>query len=435
MNYIETDGEYISACRLCNADRSFFTTIIDLGHMPLANALLSIDDLTRADFIEKRYPLEVVMCKRCCLVQLTYTIKPSILFDIYPYFSSFSQTVVDNAKDITAYVIKHYLPQLSIRQEDILCAEIASNDGYLLQFYKETGHKVLGIEPAQNVAQTATDKGITTLNQYFNEQLAINLSADGLKANVVHANNVLAHVANTQSFVRGIKHFLSPDGLAIIEVPYVKELIDHLEFDTIYHEHLCYFSLYTLQRLFLDNGLKILDVDLIPIHGGSIRLFIGHAHRRHLLEGGYHISYSDMSMKFMQLVHDEWHHKVCSIEYYQKFAERINGVKDRLRSLLSALKESKMTIAGYGASAKGAILLNYCQLGLDFVDYIVDSNPIKQDKYMPGVHIPIISPDKLKADYTLILSWNLANEIMLKERAYRESGGKFIIPIPDLNIL
>lgn len=416
MNLSMVRDEIISACRICGSDN--LKLILSLGNMPLANAFLRPEQLGDP---EDRYPLDVVFCQKCSLVQITQTVSPEKLFREYLYFSSFSDTVLRNAKEISERVIS----QFGLGSESLVI-EIASNDGYLLQFYHQRGIPVLGIEPAYNIAKVAQEKGIRTISEFFGRSLAHKLLEQGIKADVVHANNVLAHVADLHSFVEGIYLILKQSGVCIIEVPYIKDLIDHREFDTIYHEHLCYYSLTSLDKLFRMHGLVVYDVERIPIHGGSIRIFVAK-------EGSREVSHS---VKNTLIDERDW--GVNNFEFYVRFADQVQALRYKIRETLFSLKQDGNKIAAYGAAAKGTILLNYCGIGRETIDFVADRNPKKQGLYMPGVRIPIYPTSKIledMPDYLFILAWNFADEIIDQQRDYQRRGGKFIIPVPEVRIL
>ncbi|MAT42397.1 MAG: methyltransferase [Anaerolineaceae bacterium] len=405
----------ILGCRSCGS--SELSMILNLGETPLANSLLREDELRNQ---QQGYPLELVFCENCALVQITETVDPEILFRNYVYFSSFSDTVVKNAQEI----VNRTILRSGLDQESLV-VEIASNDGYLLQFYKNAGIPVLGIEPAQNIAVHARANGIPTVCEFFNQDVANQLKENGQQADVFHANNVLAHVADLNGVVAGMRTLLKPDGIGIIEFPYVKDMIDGVEFDTIYHEHLCYYSLFSVKALFNRHGMNIVDVERLPIHGGSLRIFVG-------LDNGQH----EISHNVKRLQKEEADWGVDQLKFYAQFGEKVTQLQTELKSYLIELKTSGKKLAAYGASAKGSTLLNTFGIGSETLDFVVDRSTVKQGLFTPGTKIPIMDPRVLlekKPDYVLLLTWNFSEEILSQQIQYRDLGGKFIIPIPVLH--
>lgn len=403
-------------CRSCG--QGDLQLILSLGKTPLANSLPTPEQLTQ---VEEIFPLEVVFCPHCALVQITETVPPEKLFREYLYFSSFSDTVLQNAQEI----VERLIPMRHLKSSSLV-VELASNDGYLLKYYQQYGIPVLGIEPALNVARVANEAGVPTVAEFFGEELAQKLVNEGKQADVIHANNVLAHVANLNSFVAGIATLLKDDGVAVIESPYVKDLIDRVEFDTIYHEHLCYYSLTSLTNLFARHGLVISNVEHLPIHGGTLRVFV--------CKGAS----CQLSPAVILMMKEEQLWGAGGLDFYQDFAQKVESLKIQLVGLLGRLKAEGKSIAAYGAAAKGSTLLNYFGIDREVIDFVVDRSTYKQGRYMPGVHIPIFSPAHLlevQPDYVLMLSWNFTEEIIQQQTEFRMRGGKFIIPIPEIKIV
>ncbi len=407
--------QLIQACRSCGARE--LEAILSLGETPLADALV---EAARLEEPEPFYPLEIAFCASCSLVQLLQTVSAETLFtQDYPYYSSFSDALVEHAR-----LNAERLIDAERLGEHSLVVELASNDGYLLRHFAKQGVPVLGIDPAEGPARAAQEAGIPTLRAFFDRDLAACLVAEGKRADVVLANNVLAHVPDLNGFVAGIGLLLEPHGVAVIEAPYVRDLIDRCEFDTIYHEHHCYFSVTALRELFARHGLVLSRVEHYPVHGGSLRLFVRREGEPDETVRGY--------------LADEAEHGLVAAGYYRDFAARVAGVKEGLLALLAALKAEGARIAAYGAAAKGATLLNYVGVGTETIDYVVDRNVHKQGRYMPGVRLPIADPARLlsdRPDYVLLLAWNFADEILAQQDAYRRAGGRFIVPVPEPKVL
>jgi SAM-dependent methyltransferase len=408
-------------CRSCGAGG--LELVLSLGRTPLANSLLTAEQLSAP---EETYPLDLAFCGGCALLQITETVPPEKLFREYLYLSSFSDTMLRHAEQL----VERLVPERGLGP-DSLVVEVASNDGYLLQYYLRRGVPVLGIEPAANVARVAREeRGVRTLCEFFGEALAGELAGQGERADVIHANNVLAHVADLNGVARGFATLLKPSGVAVVEVPYVKEMIDGVEFDTIYHEHLCYFSLTALDALFRRHGLAVLDVERLPIHGGTLRVFVGR-------EGAFDSS-DEGAARVREMLRAEAEWGVGSADFYRGFGAEVQRLRRELLELLAGLKAEGKRIAVYGASAKGSTLLNYFRLGAETLDFVVDRSTVKQGYYTPGTHLLISEPGRLleeMPDYVLLLTWNFAEEILEQQAEYRRRGGRFIVPIPELKVV
>jgi len=404
-------------CRFCNKELKHL--LISLGLTPLANSYLSKEQLSRN---EPFFPLEVYICGNCFLVQLPEFESPENIFSDYAYFSSYSDIWLRHARDYVEKMIKLF----GIGKKSYV-VEIASNDGYLLQYFKEKGIPVLGIEPAHNVAEAAIQKGIPTETIFFGTKTAKEMAKKGRYADLLIGNNVLAHVPNLNDFVAGLKIILKPNGVITMEFPHLMRLIEDTQFDTIYHEHFSYFSFLTVENIFSTNGLRIFDVEELPTHGGSLRIYVKHEADRT----------KDVSSMVAELNKKEVNAGYRDMKHYFGFAEKVIRVKENILTLLTQIKEKGKTIVGYGAPAKGNTLFNYCGINTDLIEYTVDRNPHKQGRYLPGSHIPIEPVEKIKLtkpDYLFILPWNLKDEIVGQMSYIREWGGSFIVPIPSPEI-
>jgi len=405
-------------CRFCGADLCH--TFVDLGMSPLANTYVTAAQLHE---MEPFYPLRVYVCERCFLVQLEEFASPEHIFSDYAYFASYSESWLRHARQYVEMAIKRF--RLAALSQVV---EIASNDGYLLQYFGDRGIPVLGIEPAANVAETAIQKGISTRVAFFGEELARQLVAEGLQADLVVANNVLAHVPTLNDFVRGLKRLLKPQGVITLEFPHLLCLMAEGQFDTIYHEHFSYFSLGTVEQIFARAGLMVFDVEELHTHGGSLRIYVGN------VEGACHTPTS----RVVEVKARERAAGLTSLDSYLVFTERVKAAKRKLLSFLIAAKNDGKRLVGYGAAAKGNTLLNYCGIREDFLDYVVDRSPHKQGCFLPGTHLPIYPPQEIKEtrpDYLLILPWNLVDEIMGQMAYIHDWGGQFVVPIPEVRVI
>jgi SAM-dependent methyltransferase len=406
-----------STCRFCKAPLE--QVVVDLGMSPLCETFLTADQLSH---MEPFYPLRVFVCEECWLVQLEEFVSPDEIFGFYPYFSSYSDSWLRHAERYTKLMID----KLGLTSESLV-VELGSNDGYLLQYFAGAGIGVLGIEPAENVAEAAREKGIPTRSVFFGTETAASLLDEGLLADLVVGNNVLAQVPDLNGFVTGIQMLLGPKGVATIEVPHLMRLVDENQYDTIYHEHFSYFSLITVERIAEKHGLEVFDVQELPSHGGSLRLFFQQSGAGRALEDAVG-----------ELREREQSAGLDTTEYYAAFESRVRASKRALLSYLIAARGNGETVVGYGAPGKGNTLLNYCGIREDLLSYTVDRNPLKQGRFLPGTHIPIKHPDSIretKPDAVLILPWNLKNEIVEQMSFVRSWGGRFVVPIPEVQVL
>ena len=386
---------------------------------PPCEAFLPANQLNQ---VEAFYPLHVFVCEHCFLVQLEEYVSPEHIFTEYAYFSSYSDSWLAHAKAYTELMVKRF--QLG---QDSLVVELASNDGYLLQYFVAQGIPVLGIEPAVNVAKEATKKGIPTLVRFFGQEMAQEMVRDGTQADLIVGNNVLAQVPDICSFVAGMKTLLAPGGVITLEFPHLMRLMEGNQFDTIYHEHFSYFSFLTTVNIMARFGLTVFDVEELPTHGGSLRVYARHAQE----------TSPPVSDRVRELALREEKAGFTRLETYFSFDEKVKETKRKLLAFLIEAKQAGKSIVGYGAPGKGNTLLNYCAIRTDFLDYTVDRNPYKHGRFLPGTHIPIFPPEKIREtqpDYVLILPWNLRNEIREQLSYIREWGGKFVVPIPEVEV-
>jgi hypothetical protein len=401
-----------AACRGCGGAR--LSPFLSLGDLPLANAFLTADQLREP---ESRFPLEVYFCRDCALVQLLHVVSPQVLFSNYIYRTGTNETIARH----NAALAQQAAQKGPLRPGDFVL-EIASNDGSLLQCFRQRGMRTLGVEPAENIAAIACQSGIDTLNAFFDERSAAEIVGRYGPARVVLANNVLAHVDPTVDFLRACKQVLADDGWVIVEVPYLAEMLSRLEYDTIYHEHLCYFSVTALMKIFARAGLELEHIDQVEIHGGSLRLWARHA------------SPSGHAHSVCRMADQESEAGLTRPETYWEFALRVERNRDQLRQLLQALRDDGKSVVGYGAPAKGNTLLCYCGIGPELLSFTVDRSPLKVGLFTPGMHIPVEPVERIFAaqpDYVLLLAWNFAPEIMEFLNPYKQRGGKFILPIPE----
>ncbi|MDP6376445.1 MAG: class I SAM-dependent methyltransferase [Pseudomonadales bacterium] len=415
---VDTMQDANRSCRFCSAalTRSF----ADLGMSPLANSYVPAE---KASSMEPFFPLQAYVCTSCWLVQLEAYENSENIFGDYAYFSSFSSSWLEHAKRYTQTMRERFK-----LDRESLAVEIASNDGYLLQYFLEEGVQVLGVEPAANVAKTAIEKGIPTEVRFFGEKTAATLVEAGIRPDLLLGNNVLAHVPDLNDFVAGMKLLLKPGGVITMEFPHLQQLVEHCQFDTIYHEHFSYFSFCSVERVFAHHGLSLFDVDEIPTHGGSLRIYACHTEddRHRVTEQVLCLRRREQGLGYEDT------------RLYDQFAETVRETKRALLEFLIDVKRDGKSVVAYGAPAKGNTLLNYCGVGPDFIDYTVDLSPHKQDHLLPGTRIPIHAPDVIRStrpDYILILPWNLKDEIMQQMSDVTSWGGRFVVPIPRVQVL
>lgn len=403
----------VSACRACGGRLT--VTMADLGMQPASNAFIE----SHAAFQhEKRYPLRAKVCESCKLVQVDYDVAPQELFGNYVYFSSYSDDWLAHAKAYCEMARRRFGLDSSS-----LVVELASNDGYLLKNFLTMGIPVLGIDPSGTVAAAAAKIGVPTVVEFFGQELARDLVRQRRQADLIIGNNVLAHVPQLNDFVAGIALLLRPNGNVTIEFPHLLELIEQVEFDTIYHEHFSYFSVHAIEQVFARHGLRLYDVERLPTHGGSLRIFAAHAARAELKD----------SAALREVRAREAAAGLTDLATYMKFSKRVEECRDSLLAFLAAAKREGKRVAAYGAAAKGNTLLNFCGVGPEEIAFVADRNPHKQKKFLPGTHIPVVSPEELmqaKPDYVLILPWNLRDEIRLQLKGIEAWGGRFVTPVP-----
>ena len=408
----------MATCRFCNSPLQH--TLVDLGMSPLCESYLSAEQLNQ---MEPFYPLHVYVCGSCYLAQLEEYVSPETIFTEYAYFSSYADSWLQHAKNYTDLMVERF----GIGAKSYV-VELASNDGYLLQYFVQKGISVLGVEPAANVARVAIEKGVPTIVKFFGERLARELAEEGKQADLVIGNNVLAQVPDLNDFVKGMKILLKPRGVITVEFPHLMRLMEGNQFDTIYHEHFSYFSFVSAEKIFAYYGLKIFDVEELTTHGGSLRIYACNSDDNTKAVG----------IRVTELREREVTGGLTSLNHYFSFSEKVKETKRKLLEFLIKVKQEGKSVCGYGAPGKGNTLLNYCGIRTDFLDYTVDRNPYKHGKFTPGTHIPIFPPDKIREtrpDYLFILPWNFKDEIMRQMSYIREWGGRFIIPIPEVKVL
>lgn len=417
MSTIGNKAVHQPHCRFCG--NGLQHTFVDLGMSPLCESYVNVEQLHD---MEPFYPLHVYVCDQCFLVQLEEFVSPEHIFTEYAYFSSYATSWLEHCRRYTNQVIERF----HYNQESFV-VELASNDGYLLQYFVEKGIPALGVEPAANVAKVAMEKGVPTLVEFFGVACAQRMVANGQQADLLIGKNVLAQVTDLNDFVAGMKLLLKPGGVITIEFPHLMRLVEGNQFDTIYHEHFSYFSFFTAEKIFAAHGLTLFDVEELPTHGGSLRIY-----GRHTEDASKPVGERVFAMRAQEAKAG-----INTLAYYHTFGEQVKETKRKLLHFLIEARSQGKTVAGYGAPGKGNTLLNYCGVRTDFLDYTVDRNPYKQGKFLPGTRIPIYPPDwiaQTKPDYVLILPWNFKDEIMHQLTYIRDWGGRFVVPIPEVQV-
>ena len=407
---------FVKKCRICSSNN--LKMILDLGEQPPSNSFINKNELNS---LESKFPLRLFWCKDCYLVQLLDIVDKEYLFKNYFYMTSASKPIVEHFKKYAQDVFQEFL-----QKDDSFVVEIGSNDGSLLKEFKKLGASILGIEPATNLSELANQSNITTKNTFFSSQVSKEI-IKSRHASVVIANNVIAHIEDLQDLMYGIKILIGNHGVFIFEVPYLVDLIKNLEFDTVYHEHLSYFSILPLLKLVKQFGLEIFDIRKQSVHGGTLRIFVSKQNN------------FEVSSSIDDFINSEYELGLDKNLIYDSFSEKIKKLKIQLKELLVELKKENKSLFGYGASAKGNVLLNYCKIDNTILDFIIDTTPIKQGKYTPGTHIPVYSPDKIldegDGSIALLLAWNYKSQILAKENQFRANGGKFLLPIPQPELI
>lgn len=407
----------LERCRICKNEK--LKKILDLGEMPLANAFLDENKLSQKEI---SYPLRVVWCESCGLLQIDEIVSPEILFRNYIYVSGTSKALRKHFESLATEVVNNF----KLNSESLV-VDIGSNDGTLLKEFKKYGIKVLGVEPAVNIAKIAEENGVKTISNFFSADIAKKIIRENGKAEAITATNVVAHTNDLDGLLKGVSYLLKDDGVFVIEVPYLVDLLENIEFDTIYHEHLSYFAVRPLKIFFDERDFKIINIERVKIHGGTIRIFVSKK------KSGY-----DINENVNRLISLEIKRGLNEVTAYRKFAGLVEKLKEDLVGLLQKIKSENKKVIGYGAAAKGNTLLNYYNIGPELIEFIADLSPMKQNKFTPGTNIPVYSPEqiyKTKPDYMLILAWNFADEIMKQQSKFKEIGGKFIVPVPEVKIV